>query len=258
MTADDAFKRLNAIRPEFEAAIKTNQSEQDARLKLIDRILTEVLEWDYELIHTEPATDSGFVDYVLSDELKRSVCVIEAKKIGVLKIDSASPNLITANVGGSVLKRATDGISQAIRYSAEVGAVYAAVTDGVRWIFFRSTRADGLSPKSGKAFVFPSLAAILEEFSTFYELLAPAALNAQLHVARLNLLEGGHVRPAEPRYYIKDPADARLKLRSDIGRDIVEVFNRFFAAMASDQDHEMRRLCFVETRGKSRGGQHPS
>ncbi len=87
----------------------------------------------------------------------------------------------------------------------------------------------------------------MEDFATFYELLAPNALAEQLHFARLNILEGGHIRAAEPRYYIRDPKDAHLLPRSEISRDILELFKRFFAAMGSDQDHEMRRICFVET-----------
>jgi hypothetical protein len=111
----------------------------------------------------------------------------------------------------------------------------------------KTLTTDSLPPKEGKAFVFPSLTSILEDFATFYELLAPAALADDLHLARLNILEGGHLRPVEPRFCIQNPEDARLLPRTEIGRDIVDVFKRFFAAMAASEDHEMRRICFVET-----------
>jgi predicted type IV restriction endonuclease len=169
---DQAFARFNSIRGELEAAIADLHSEQDARLQLINRIIIEVLGWPYPLIRTEPATGSGYIDYVLLDANKRNLCVIEAKKVGALELDTITSRLTTVGVGGQVLKPAMDGIKQAIRYSAEVGTVYAVLTDGARWVFFRAIRSDGLPPKEGKAFVFPSLTSILEDFATFYELRA--------------------------------------------------------------------------------------
>lgn len=42
-----------------------------------------------------------------------------------------------------------------------------------------------------------------EDFATFYELLAPSALDQRLHLARLNEAEGIKERPSEPRYFVK-------------------------------------------------------
>jgi hypothetical protein len=248
-TVDEAYQSLSAIRAQLDDALKSARSEQDARFKLINRILVEVLGWSHSLVDTERPIQSkdGFVDYSLRDLSGRTIAVIEAKRIGAIELDTATQHLTPVKVGGQVLKPALDGIQQAIRYAAQVGTAYAVVTDGVRWIFFRALRSDGIPPLEGKAFVFPSLAAVQEDFATFYELLAPTALSEQLHTARLNNLEGGHARPVEPRFFIKDPSDARLIPRSELGRDISELFKRFFAAMSSNDD-EMRKACFVETR----------
>ena len=211
-------------------------------------MLTEVLLWQHELIKTEPPTASGgFIDYALSDGNGHSLCVIEAKKIGELPIDTASTSMATVNVGGQVLKPVAAAISQATRYCADVGATYAAISDGERWAFFRAIRNDGRPPREGKAFVFPSLKAVLEDFSTFYELLSFSALLTQLHFARLNNLEGGHIRAAEPRYFVMNPEEAHLQQRTELSRDIVDVFKRFFAGMSATHDDGMRKTCFVET-----------
>jgi hypothetical protein len=80
---DSAFKAFNKLMSEVEAYDATIRSEQDTRLKVINRMLTEVLGWQYEEITTdEQAGDTGFIDYRLSVG-KFSRLVIEAKKDGL-------------------------------------------------------------------------------------------------------------------------------------------------------------------------------
>jgi hypothetical protein len=255
MTADDAYRRLEVIRPEVSRALAEEGSEQDARLKIINRILTEVLSWQYDQIRTEPHTANGFADYCLSDGDKRNVAVLEAKRTGKLIVDTASASKTEVKLGGQVLRPAADGIAQATDYCAQLGTFYSIVTDGSVWIFFRATRTDGIPPKEGKAIVFPSFKAVLDDFPTFYELLAPEAIAQRLHIARLNAAEGVRVPSPESRYYVKPSDEARLQSRTDIGRDVSEVFNRFFAEISSDHDPEMRKVALLNLEWvKRRGG----
>lgn len=248
MSMDDAKARLVGIIPDLQAAIASGGSEQDARLKIINRILTEVAEWPFDQIETERHNAEGFADYGLIDRQKRCVGVVEAKKLGVLKIDTTSTHKTEAKINGPMLKPATDGINQAMSYCAEFGTSYAVVTDGNVWIFFRATRTDGIRPREGKAIVFPCFDAVVEEFATFYELLAQPALSDRLHFARLAAAAGVQARVNETRYFVRDPSAARLMTQNDLARDITAVFNRFFAGISDDEDPEMRRSCFVETR----------
>ena len=247
MSVDTAKAILDHIHSDIEAALHEAGSEQDARLKIINRMLVEVCGWTYGQIKTELANSRGFADYALSDAKQRTLCVLEAKKVGKLAIDTASTKKMEVLVGGSVLKTAKDGIDQAVAYCVEVSCSYAVVTDGQSWIFFR-LRTDGLPFRDGKAIVFPTFKSIVDDFATFYELLAPAALEERLHFARISRAEGSEQRIAEPRYFVKSPEEARLQTRTDFNRDISEVFNRFFSGMASETDAEMRKTCFVETR----------
>ncbi|MGJ4962668.1 hypothetical protein [Bradyrhizobium sp. HKCCYLRH3061] len=248
MGADEARNNLEAILPSIESAIAEAGSEQDARLQIINRVLTEVLGWGFEQIKTELANDRGFADYALWDEqYTRVVCIVEAKKTGHLVIDTVSSKKTEVQLGGSVLKKAKEGIDQAVGYSVEMSCNFAVVTDGNSWIFFRLSM-EGRPLREKKAIVFPDLASVLEDFATFYELLSAEAVQQRLHLARLNQAEGFTPRATEPRYYVRHPEEARLQPRSEFSRDISEVFNRFFAGMSSDTDSEMRRSCFVETR----------
>lgn len=247
MTVDTTKATLDSIWPDLDAALRAPGSEQDARLKIINRVLIEVCGWEYGQIKTEVANERGFADYALLDQKARTLCILEAKKTGKLVIDSASTKKLEVQVGGSVLKKAKEGIDQAVGYCVEKSCSYAVVTDGRAWVFFR-LRTDGLPFREGKAIVFPTFASILDDFATFYEMLAPSALEERLHFARISQAEGVQHRVSETRYYAKSPDDARLQIRTDFNRDIAEVFTRFFSGMASDTDEEMRKTCFVETR----------
>jgi hypothetical protein len=114
--------------------------------------------------------------------------------------------------------------------------------------FFRATRTDGIPPREGRGIIFPSLTSITVDFFTFYELLAPDSLVRKLHLARLSAVEALISRPTEARYFVRASDEARLLPRTDLGRDVSEIFNLFFAGINSQNDEEMRRLCFVETR----------
>jgi predicted type IV restriction endonuclease len=155
MSVDAAKATLDSILPDLDAAFRDLGSEQDVRLKIINRVLIEVCGWEYEQIKTEVTNDHGFADYALRDAKARTVCVLEAKKAGKLIIDTASMKKLEVQVGGSVLKRAKEGIDQAVGYCVETSCSYAAVTDGQSWVFFR-LRTDGLPFREGKAIVFLS------------------------------------------------------------------------------------------------------
>ena len=247
-SVDEAYERAKKIVDEVKAAVENAATEQDVRLQIIDRFLTEVLGWKHNQISTEVNNNRGYADYALKDTQDRYVCVLEAKKRGLLKLDTAAVKKIEAKLGGQVVKPAIDGISQATGYCSELGVACAVVTDGNSLIFFRAVRSDGLPPKEGKCIIFPTVDSVMESFSTFYELLAPQALAQRLHFARLLIAEGLRTRPSEPRYYVRPPSEARLLPKTELARDVADVFNRFFAGMTAEQDGEMRRACFVETR----------
>jgi hypothetical protein len=81
---DPAFERLVVLEPQIIAALAGKPNEADTRLKVLDRILLEVLNWRHEAIFTEPPTPSGYIDYLLTIGERRGAMVIEAKKAGRL------------------------------------------------------------------------------------------------------------------------------------------------------------------------------
>src|SRR4051812_8369313 len=140
---DAAHQRMIALAAEVEGLIESLATEADVRLKVVNRVLVEVLGWPYDSIDAEPFVEGGgFADYVLlRDGLNKAV--LEAKK------DGRSFGLETRRaggaykVGGGVFKEEAvkEGIDQAIRYCGEKSAELACVTNGREWVVFRGSRS---------------------------------------------------------------------------------------------------------------------
>ena len=113
---DQAYERLLKIKAEIEAAIAVGPNEADTRLKVLDRILFEVLEWKREAVFTEPPTPSGYIDYLLTIGERRGAMIIEAKKVGRLEPGTKTDEVMNVTLSGPVVKPLMDGIKQAMNY----------------------------------------------------------------------------------------------------------------------------------------------
>ncbi|MFN5815458.1 MAG: ATP-binding protein, partial [Pseudanabaena sp.] len=175
MNLDSAKEQFDSLYKELLQKEIPLETEQDARLHIIDRILIEVLGWDRQGIRTEPHTESGYIDYLLSAG-SRNRLVVEAKRTSKLLIDTRQPRMAWYKVGGAALQSATEGLEQAKRYCTDTAVLFSALTTGFEWIGFWAVRTDGIPPKEGKAVVFPSFEAIQQNFATFYDLFSPAGM----------------------------------------------------------------------------------
>lgn len=244
---DAAFERLNALESELRSGLKAGQNEADTRLKVLDRVLFEVLGWKHDPVLVEPYTESGFIDYLLTIGERRGAMVIEAKRVGKLAPDTKSNELMSVALNGPVVKPLMEGIKQAMIYALENGVAVAAVTDGNTWLFFKASRTDGKKPLQGKGILFPSLDAVVANFAKFAELLGPVPVIERRHIAHLNEAEGLTVTDAEQQYFVLHPSDAQMRKRDPLASDAALLFSQFFSRLSDEQDREMLRDCFVET-----------
>ena len=243
-TAKEKFDQLSKI---WNKDRKNIETEQDARFQVIDRILTEVLAWDYNNISTEQHTDSGYIDYLIHSE-ERSRFVIEAKKASKLLIDTINPKLGNYKVNGPALASAQDGIQQAQKYCINTGVSFAALTTGFEWIGFLAIRTDGKSPDTGKAIVFPTLNAISKNFAIFYDLFSKKGILNNLYQIRIYENEGLQIHHSDTFYQIIDKNQIRLLTKSKLASDLDQIFRGFFSAMSGESDPEMLARCFVESK----------
>src|ERR1700716_666766 len=117
-----AAERLMKLEPEIRAALAVGPNESDTRLKVLDRFLFEVLDWQKDSsVYTEPPTDSGYIDYLLTVGENRGAMVVEAKRKGKLVPATKSSEVMHVALTGPVVKPLIPGIRQAMAYAMEQG-----------------------------------------------------------------------------------------------------------------------------------------
>ena len=79
MDVDQAYEIAKAIFQDASDRIEAIRSEEDAKIQLINRLLTECLGWRHSDISAESPNENGFSDYLISDG-DRKALVLEAKK----------------------------------------------------------------------------------------------------------------------------------------------------------------------------------
>ena len=115
-----AFAAVQSVVSDARNNINNIRSEEDAKLQIITRMLTEVLAWSHSDISSESHNENGFSDYVISDR-GQNAFVIEAKKVGEIDLDTSTTRKSTYKISGPVLRRAIIGIKQAASYCVSVG-----------------------------------------------------------------------------------------------------------------------------------------
>lgn len=167
-------------------------NEAETRLKVIDKILFDVLKWEIVDVSVETRVsedgNTTFADYVV--RTASTAFIIEAKKIGIpfstqqydrrLKL---SNNVLTGAFG--------DAIIQARDYCRKLSIQFAVVTNGIQWIIFPANRTDQVAFHSSYARIFNSLeSALKDDFTEFYDLLSrKAVINSSLELYLLGNVE---------------------------------------------------------------------
>jgi GTPase SAR1 family protein len=253
---DASYKIFETILEEIKAYDHTIFSEQDSRIKIIDRVLIEVLHYSFESFVTESKAGKGFIDYKVNVNNIPKL-LIEAKKDGLdFNIDKSYSGR-AFNLNGPVFKDKViqEGLDQAIYYAAHKGIETACLTNGKTWIIFRANRlGDGKDVLEGKGFVFSSLEAIKNEFKLFYELLSPENISDLKYRAIFQEAEGDEIRVKEFSKALKDEESIRILERDVHSQDFDRVMTEFFSKLSGDTDPDMLVECFVETK-ESKGAE---
>lgn len=149
-------------------------NEAETRLKLINRVLFEILNWSRDDVSVEErVSEDGETTY--SDYIVRtagSAFVIEAKKVGVAFRDV--PSIRRTRLVGAIMQGPTGAaIIQARDYCRKKGIPFAVVTNGSQWIVFPAVRVDQVSFADSSAVIFPNLqSAIRDDYAEFSRLLS--------------------------------------------------------------------------------------
>jgi len=244
---DRAHDNLQALIKSIDEHREQIVSEEDSKVQIITKILTDVLGWETTDIGSERKHESGYSDYLMG-MLGNSIFVVEAKRQGIFDIAVAErAKFRTLRVSSPALKSAAPGIQQAFAYASEEGLPFAVLTDGFSWIVFK-THVPGKNYRSVDAFVFPSLEAIFEYFPKFFDLLAKNQVAKRVYVQMFDELH--NQRSAFERKLVSpfDEAEVRIAQKSALAFDLDRVFDVYFGRMIGDDDPDLLIECFVETR----------
>lgn len=182
---DQAFLAMSALVPIIEQSRTEDVNEADTRFRIIDTLLTDALQWPVSAVQNELHTESGYMDYCVGSA--GAQFVLEAKKVGVhfeLPNSATSavmsiPALISGSAAGKNLQKA---LEQASRYAQERGVPIACAFNGHQLVVFFASRTDGLPPLKGRALVFASSRALLDDLLILWNNLAPDGVaNRVLH-----------------------------------------------------------------------------
>ena len=247
MSLDKSFEIAKALVEDVQPRQAQIETEQDARMQVINRFVTDVLGWDFSDIKTEKHSDAGFADYLISSSGRKRL-VIEAKRIGPIILNTANPGLAMYKVGGPALAAAMPGIRQAASYCLDHGAGYAALTTGITWIIFLPFPMAGIPYTEGVAFVFPTLESILKNFALFYDLLARESVVNRTYDVHFTKASGLTIEAFEQMAAANKNEFIRLLPTTQLAADLEPLFREFFGNLSGDNDPEMLTECFVETR----------
>jgi cold shock CspA family protein len=244
---DAAYEKASAIADETSAQLENIRSEEDAKIKIITRILTECLGWSFADVAAESAHENGYSDYLIKKDGKNAL-LVEAKRIGALEITTAERGKVRyLKIAGPALSKTVAGIDQAASYSMPNGLPISVLTDGVAWIVFK-TFVPGENFKLKEAIVFPSHDAVLKDFPLFFELLSKVGFGKKLYNRIFDHVHQPRLAISRTLVAAVPPSDIKLNQKSDIASALDRIFSTFFSRLTGDHDEDMLIECFVESR----------
>lgn len=223
-----------------------NVNEAETRLKLIDKILFDVLGWTHNDVQVEErVSEDGqttYADYVV--RTASTAFIVEAKKIGVVFKTSAKDRrlkLTKSNVYGDL----EDAVSQARDYCRKLGIQFAVVTNGNQWVIFPANRTDQVTFQNSYALVFNSLESILEsDYAEFSDLLSR---NSVVNSSLENLLLGYSEDQVEGRRLRNFFQSPRSESHNSIYPLIETAINTSFSDTIIEMDPELFERCYVNS-----------
>lgn len=225
MPADylQCLNRLENLVETATTASSEHRNEATVRLQLIDELLFDCLGWDKSECVAEDNLDGTYADYSLGRP--QASLIVEAKKEDIYFDIPTGFDRLTYPIQ-RFEKEATDvfaAIRQAMGYCHARGVPFGAVSNGNQLVAFLASRTDGVPPMNGKALVFASLPAMVNNFKELWDCLSKAGvLSRGLSVL---LQEIGDNPPPDklsvripnyPRYQIRNVLQSDLQVFGDL------------------------------------------
>lgn len=176
----------------YRNLLLSDANEAATRLKVIDHVLNDVLNWtDDDISPEEHVSEDGttkFADYIL--RTANTAIVVEAKKAGAaFCVDKGQRRVKLSN--GFLQSELGAAIVQARDYARKLSIDFAVATNGATWAIFPAQRHDQVKFNDSTAIVFWTLEdALHEHYQEFFDLLSrDAVISGSLDRALLGRAE---------------------------------------------------------------------
>lgn len=228
-----------------------SQNESTTRLRIIDTILFDILQWDKDDVETEKyCRASGYADYVffLSD---KPILVIEAKKSGsnfLLPDRIYKDRPYQFGLLAKECKDAALALEQACGYAATLGSIYIAITNGHQWLFTLAF-VPNQSLESRLVYVFESFKAIADRFSRFCKCFNCDGLSSN-SISR-ELLDSLRL-PAPAKLSSKIPGYPQVSGRNVFQNELSYILDFLWQVLAQKENSEVFvENCYVNPQAHS-------
>lgn len=247
-------RMMNTVSPEeilkeVEALRKTQSNEAETRLKLINRILLEILGWTHSDLNVEErVSEDGkvkYADYILRTGF--TSIVVEAKKVGQFDSDLSLPNKRNQRLSNTFLNsKVGEAIRQARDYARKMSIPFAAVTDGSHWIIFPATRTDEVKFSDSKAIIFKDAeSALRDHLRDFLDLFSrDAVIGGALNNALLGRIEDQYTERRLNKFFLTQHSQVK---RYSLFPHIENEIRQAFLEDLIESDIDLFRKSYVET-----------
>jgi hypothetical protein len=222
-SAESAFAKFLSL---FDQLAKTDASanEAETRLKIINTIFFEVLDWSKSDVEVEKyCREVGFSDYVFTSH-ETIALILEAKRVGVsftipntkFKTDPVCFALLETEC-----KEAGQAMRQALGYAASLGSRYIAISNGHQWLF-ALTYVQSQSIEERQVIIFDSLDSIRDNFRNFWACFSKAAVSTN---DIYPLLLESRKKPAPPKISTSIPGYPVASSRNKFVNELSYILN---------------------------------
>jgi hypothetical protein len=232
---------------DFSRLTEAGANEAETRLKLINRVLFEVLGWTRDDVtveeHVSEDGKSSYADYILRTAM--TAIVIEAKKVPQEKV--TVPNVRRIRLDRRMMTTEVGPvIAQARDYARKLAVPFAVATNADYWIIFSSTRVDGVRFEDSYGVIFSTItSALRDNFPEFHDLLSRASvISGSLENELLGRIENQIEERRLNKFYTRP--FSRIS-RHSLFPLIEDAITTAFTEDIVNADPKLLQMCYVHT-----------
>lgn len=222
-------------------------NEATTRLRFIDRLLQDCLDWSPSQIVAEEHYDGDYADYSLGSPTTE--VIVEAKKEG-LHFSVPAGLVGRRSIDLRSFREDVNGdkaVRQVLSYCEDRGVPIAVLTNGRQLLAFYASRQDGVRPLEGRALLFSSHEEMLSDFDVLWNNLSREGI--ALKTLQRNLLGKAPRALPPPKPSDQITGHKTLRARSHLETDLKQLGELFLQDLGRSRDvsEDFIRSCYCDT-----------